>query len=253
MFKNLGIFFKDNIPVNNSDLEQGQMFITYEHDVTTKVFERLPYLQITSMPGLYSINEALNGDDSILASNKNITDNISENELGFNKILSEYSTLQKSLESSNLFNMNNSNSNNNSNNNNKDIMNKLSELNNKLVSHAKIISSEISNLKVDDESLKRNINEQQTHLNNYINTLEEQKRELPHVKDINTVNGMKENSGLIRKSNKYYYLMWFIVFITLLSLFMYILTSDLVQNTLIVIICLMIIYILARAIHNKYV
>jgi len=251
MFKNLGIFFKDNIPVNNSDLKQGQMFIRYEDDVTTKVFERLPYLQLTSMPGLYSINEALNGDDSVLAANKNITDNISENETGFNKTLSEYSTLQKTLESSNLFNMNKDN--NDVNDNNKDIVNRLSELNNKLVSHAKIISSEISNLKVDDDSLKRNINEQQTHLNNYINTLEEQKRELPKRNDMITANGMKENTGLIRKSNEYYYLMWVIVLITVFSLFMYILTSDLVQNTLIVIICLMIIYILARAIHNKYI
>ena len=63
-----------------------------------------------------------------------------------------------------------------------------------------------------------------------------------------TVNGMDENRNLIRTSNQYHYLMWFIVLITFLSLFMYILTSDLVMNTLLVIIALMVIYLLARSI-----
>ena len=43
----------------------------------------------------------------------------------------------------------------------------------------------------------------------------------------------------------------FILLITFLSLFVYILTSDMAMNTCIVIICLIVIYILAKALSNK--
>jgi hypothetical protein len=125
-------------------------------------------------------------------------------------------------------------------------MSQLSQLNDKLIQEAKNISSEMSAIHVDDDSMRKYIKNQQSNLTNYISKLAAQRSEM------STMDGMRENTSLIRKSNQYHYLMWVIVLITFLSLFLYILTSDLVMNTLLVIICLMVIYLLARAINNKY-
>jgi hypothetical protein len=260
-------FFKNN-RYNDANLKQGIFFNNYDKEVTILTNERLPYLQITSMPGLYSINEALNGDDSILAFNKHTTTELSDNEKEFNKTLSEYSMLQKTLESNKLYD------------NamarpgpearpdarpgpdarpvvgqeasiNYKIMKKMRELNNKLIFYSKRISNDMSQLVVNDDTLKDNINKERRKLNKYIQKLKDQESHI--IKDTDTVDGMGENTKLILVSNKYYYLMWFILLITFLSLFMYILTSDLVMNTVVVIICLLVIYILAKAISDKYI
>uniref|UniRef100_A0A6C0IJP4 Uncharacterized protein n=1 Tax=viral metagenome TaxID=1070528 RepID=A0A6C0IJP4_9ZZZZ len=244
LFKSLGIYSEDKIKVKNADLRQGQAFEHYEHDVTVNTLQRLSFLELTSMPGLMSINEAFNGDDSLLAKNKHTTDTLTQNEADFNKTLSEYSALQNNLSSSALHHNANRSV-------NDKIMANLAHLNNKLIEKAKNISTDMSNLTVDDANMKNYIERKRAHLNKYIYTLDEQKQQIRNVKDNgSTVSGMGENSKLIRTSNQYHYLMWFIVFITLLCLFMYILTSDLVTNTLSVIIMLMVIFLLARAIST---
>ena len=244
VLQNLGIVSDVNLKKQNPDLAQGIEFIHYNKKITVRAAKRLPYLQVSSIPGLQSINEAMNGKDSvngdtILILNKNINSDITQNENDFNKLLSEYGSLQQNLEDSKLYH-------------NVDkqatalIIKKLAILNEKLIKHAKKINDDMSNLHVSDDALKHHITKQQTGLNKYIQELAQQKE------DMVTVNGMEENTKLIRTSNKYYYVMWFFLLITLLALFMYILTSDLVMNTIIVIICLMVIYILAREIHYKY-
>ena len=244
VLQNLGIVSDVNLKKQNPDLAQGIEFIHYNKKITVRAAKRLPYLQVSSIPGLQSINEAMNGKDSvngdtILILNKNINSDITQNENDFNKLLSEYGSLQQNLEDSKLYH-------------NVDkqatalIIKKLAILNEKLIKHAKKINDDMSNLHVSDDTLKHHITKQQTGLNKYIQELAQQKE------DMVTVNGMEENTKLIRTSNKYYYVMWFFLLITLLALFMYILTSDLVMNTIIVIICLMVIYILAREIHYKY-
>jgi hypothetical protein len=217
----------------NADLKQGKYFNTYEQEVKTYTFERLPFLQLTSMPGLTSINEAFHGDDSIFAKKNHVKDHLSQSEADFNKMLSEYSALQQNLASSALYHKADPAV-------NQTIMAQLSHLNDKLIHQAKTISTEIASIHVDDDSMRKYITAQQANLNNYIKKLGSQRSEMT------TVDGMRENANLIRKSNHYHYLMWFIVLITFLSLFLYILTSDLVMNTLLVIICLMVIYLLAR-------
>ena len=224
----------------NADLKQGKEFIKYEELVKAYTFERLPFLELTSIPGLTSINEAFNGDDSIVAKNKYITDHLSKSEKDFNKTLSEYYSLQQNLVSSGLYHTPNDSV-------NKTTMAKLSQLNDKLISQAKIINSEISQINVDDYFVKQHIQKQQAKLDDYIRKLELQRTKME------TVDGMGENTKLVRISAQYHYLMWCIVAITLLSLFFYILTSDLVMDTLLVIICLMVIYLLARAISNTYI
>ena len=231
--------FTDKNKYKDADLTQGKYFKKYEKAVKIHTFERLPFLELTSMPGLTSINEAFNGDDSIIAKNKHVQDNLSQSETDFNKTLGEYSTLQQNLASSALYHKADPVV-------NQTIMTQLAQLNTKLMDQARNISTGMLNLQVEDANVKQNIQKQQAHLNKYINKLEEQRSGMA------SANGMIENSRLIRKSNHHYYLMWFIVLITFLALFMYILTSDLVMNTLLVIICLMVIYLLARAINNKY-
>ena len=113
------------------------------------------------------------------------------------------------------------------------ILKRLSELNDTLVSQAKKISSDISNLRVDDESLKQSVRNQQANLNKYITTLESQKM------------GIKTNE----KTRSYHYLMWLILFFTIILL---LLTTNILKNALIVVTCLIVIYILAKAIHDKY-
>lgn len=229
------------IKVKNADLYQGKEYIYYNDKLTPKVFKRLPFLQVSSIPGLFSINEAMNDSDSVnrndtlLAKNQHITADIVKNENAFNKSLSEYASLQKNLESSNLHHKVDDSI-------KATTLSKLADLNTQLIHNAKRINADMSNLNVTDAGLKDNILKQQANLNNYIQTLWKQ-QEL-----MDTVDGMDENTNLIHTSNQYHYLMWFIVFITFLSLFMYILTSDLVMNTLLVIISLMVIYLLARSI-----
>jgi tetrahydromethanopterin S-methyltransferase subunit B len=249
LLKNLGIIFDDKlltrekIKVKNADLYQGQEYINYNDQRLPKVFKRLPFLQVSSMPGLFSINEAMNGSDSIkgndtvLSNNKNITTDIVKNENDFNKSLSEYATLQQNLEDSNLYHKVDAAV-------TTTILNKLAVLNAKLIKHAKNINADMSKLNVTDSGLKQQVVKQQNHLNDYIQTLDKQSASLE------TVNGMDETTKLSRTANTYHYLMWFILLITLLALFLYILTSDLVINTLVVIISLMVIYLLARAINQ---
>jgi hypothetical protein len=253
LLQNLGMDTTEHkkIKVKNADLSQGQEFITYNDSRLRKVTERLPFLQISSIPGLFSINEAMNGSDSIkgnntlhtndsvISTNNNITANIVKNENDFNKSLSEYSSLQKNLESSNLHRKMDAHVTATS-------IRKLSDLNKTLIQQAEKINMNMSDLNVNDANLKHNITKQQANLKHYIQVLGEQNEMME------TADGMDEDTKLSRTSNKYYYLMWIIVLVTFLALFMYILTSELVMNTVLVIISLMVIYLLARAINNNY-
>ena len=247
LLQNLGlddIMRNDNpIKVKNADLYQGKEYINYNDILTPKVFKRLQFLQVSSIPGLFSIKEAMTGSDSVnrnstlLANNQHISADIVKNENAFNKSLTEYASLQKNLESSNLHHKVDDSI-------TATTLNKLAELNTQLIQQAKRINADMSSLNVTDAGLRDSISKQQAYLNNYIKVLGKEQ------KLMKTVDGMDENSNLIRTSNQYHYLMWFIVLITFFSLFMYILTSDLVMNTLLVIISLMVIYLLARYIST---
>jgi hypothetical protein len=231
----LSSLFKDLDTYKNADLKQGKDFINYEQLIKAYTFERLPFLELTSMPGLTSINEAFNGDESIMAKNKYITPHLSNSEADFNKTLSEYYSLQQNLVSSALYHKPDALA-------NKTTLAHLSQLNDILIRQAKKMSQEIKDINTDDYSIKEYIQKQQSKLDNYIRQLDLQRAKM------DTVDGMGENTKLIRVSSQYHYLMWVIILITFISLFFYILTSDLVMNTLLVIICLLVIYLLARAI-----
>ena len=234
--------------IKNADLKQGKEFLQDERSITVKTLDYLPYLEETSMPGLTSINEAFIGYDSLRAKNTVVGQNISENENAFNKTLSEYSILQKEYDSTSI---------NGTPMRDNDMIRQLSDFKNQLIYYAKKINNDMSSLRVDDDSLREYILKKQSKLNNYIRALiagEDVANVSKNNKlDDNTLddNKLVDNKQVKSKSKHYHYLMWVILLITLVFLFIYILTSNIVMNTLVVIICLMTIYILARAINNK--
>jgi len=187
--------------LKNSDLTQGKEFLNYENIIEKKTLNYLPFLELTSMPGLTSINEAFTGDDSLRAKNTVVGQAVSENEKIFNKTLSDYSTLQQQYDNTKV---------NGKPTGDNEMVRQLAEFKDKLVEYAKKINNDMSSLQVDDESLRGYILEKQAKLNNYINTLE------------NVTQG---------NTKHYHYLMWVIVLVTISYLFMYILTSKLVMNT----------------------
>ena len=193
--------------LKNSDLTQGKEFLNYENNIEKKTLDYLPFLELTSMPGLTSINEAFTGDDSLRAKNTVIGQAVSENEKIFNKTLSDYSTLQQQYDNTKV---------NGKPSGDNDMLRQLAEFKNKLIEYAKKINNDMSSLEVDDDSLRGYISDKQAKLNNYIQTL----------------SGGENVVSNSKHTTKYYrYLMWGIVLITILYLFMYILTSNLVMNT----------------------
>ena len=195
--------------LKNSDLTQGKEFLNYENVIEKKTLDYLPFLELTSMPGLTSINEAFTGDDSLRVKNTVVGQAVSENEKIFNKTLSDYSTLQQQYDSTKV---------NGKPTGDNDVLRQLAEFKDKLVEYAKKINNDMSSLQVDDESLRGYILKKQAKLNNYINTL-------------SSGDNNKQDNNKQANNNVKYYLMWVIVLITILYLFMYILTSKLVMNT----------------------
>jgi len=232
--KNLGIITDDPTKLKHPDLSQGRELLQYETNVIQQAMKRLPFLQMTSMPGLTSINEAFNGDDSLVAANKHIATTLPDSQQEFNKTLTEYATLQKNLDSSALYHNVNTTV-------NDKITQKLAELNAKLIQQAKKISADISNLHVDNAGLKEAIATQQNYLHTYIKSLEAQYQGGSLTKLL--------NKGPFDNAHFETYLMWFLLFITFAGLFLY---TNFIKNTLSVIISLMLIYILARVINQKY-
>jgi hypothetical protein len=232
--KNLGIITDDPTKLKHPDLSQGQEFLQYETNVIQQATKRLPFLQMTSMPGLTSINEAFNGDDSLVAANKHIAATLPDSQNEFNKTLTEYATLQQNLDSSALYHNVNASV-------NDKITQKLAGLNAKLIQQAKKISADISNLHVDNAGLKEAILAQQNYLRTYIQSLEAQYQAGPLTKLL--------TKGPFDNAHFNTYLMWFVLFITFAALFLY---TNFIKNTLSVIISLMLIYILARVINEKY-
>ena len=103
------------------------------------------------------------------------------------------------------------------------LIEKLSKINNKLIKHAEKINNEMGNLSVNEDKLKQNINEQRSKLNDYINSLKEDKKKFDAYNNTDTYNslvGQAEVSQLSMKSNFLRYIIWsflllFLFFITM--------------------------------------
>lgn len=128
----------------------------------------------------------------------------------------------------------------------------LMSLNDKLVGLADKINKEISKLSVSDDNIKQTIVTQQNTLGEYIKNLTDEKNKLG---DFENILGKEEQSGLILTSNKFNFLVWFILGITIVSISVYILTSasDMIPNSIVLIVSLLAVYFGALLINNRFI
>ena len=106
---------------------------------------------------------------------------------------------------------------------NPELIEKLANLNAKLIKHAEKINSDIGNLSVSDDKLKQNILDQQQSMKQYIGNLNNDKMKFAaHMNgrdlEYNSVVGQAEVSELFMRSNYFHYIIW--IFLVFLVLFM---------------------------------
>jgi hypothetical protein len=245
----LGIIANKDTPLENDpNLIQGQEFMYYERVYANNAKKDLELLELTSSPNLESIIETLDNGDST-NSNKNINHlSISSMEDEFNRTLVKYNTAYKYFMENNI-------SKNTDNITNNYYFKSLQRLNNKLISLAKIINSELSKITVTDNQLKRQFDLQQQKLNSYISSLNTDKQTITGVtKDYNTISGLDSESKISMVSNKYNYIVWFILAITIVVLIIHISASGSVSNakgSIILVISLIILYYISQNIFRN--
>jgi len=199
---------------------QGQEFKEYERIYNNNSKRDLELLQMTSSPSLNSIIETLLGDDSIKSNSNYSNVSISKLEDEFNRTLVKYNNAYKDFMENNLQK-------------NIDEIKKsnyyknLQRLNNKLISLAKVINNELKNIIVVDGKLKQDLETQKDKLNSYIQSLDND-RELMNKtsKEYNVIKGENESVKLKLISNKYQYIVWFILAITFVFITIYIINDD---------------------------
>ena len=106
------------------------------------------------------------------------------------------------------------------------LLGKLNELNNKLVSLAKSIMSELNNVSVNNTDLNNKLTQKKTELRNYINEFNNQKSLGFSGTDMITIEGEKENSNSYLNYSYYRYLAWLIIFIFIILIIFKSLVSD---------------------------
>jgi hypothetical protein len=131
------------------------------------------------------------------------------------------------------------------------LLDKLNKLNNKLVSLAKNMVSEMDNMDVSDAGLKDKLTQKKQQLNNYINQFKTQNMDLTRSShDIITVEGERQNSERYLNYNYYHYLRWLIglIFIILLLLKNPFDRSSNLENLALVVLLVIVLYY----IYNKW-
>jgi hypothetical protein len=132
---------------------------------------------------------------------------------------------------------------------------KLSNLNDKLVSLAGKMSTELSGLKVADDNLKQNLTDQQASLNNYVTTLQSDKKNMGHFNSVfTTASGEEENSGLLLTSNRLHYLVWFLLAIMIVSITLHSASTGNMTsggNAVVLVASLVVIYVVLRWLHTR--
>lgn len=130
------------------------------------------------------------------------------------------------------------------------LLDKLNKLNNKLISLANSMVSEMDNIKVSDNGLRQKLILKKQELNNYINQFNSQNINFSKGgQDIITIQGEKENSERYLEYNYYHYLRWIIglFFIILLLLKSPYDSSSNLENFLLIVFFAIIVYY----IYNK--
>jgi len=233
------------------NIQQGEYYKKVNRCFTDSGRIHMAPLQLTSAPYLSSISEAMQGNDSTVSTNSTTTTPISVNEDEFNKTLVEYTTLYNTFSEESL--KKNSESGASANapiTIDPVVLQRLIALNNKLIDLADKINKEISDLKVTDATLKAKISDQQSSLANYITQLKDQQTKINSVED---VDGFKQNTELVLISNKYHYLVWFILGLTIIAILLYTISNDNVPNSMVLIVSLLSIYFVSVWINNQFI
>ena len=67
------------------------------------------------------------------------------------------------------------------------------------------------------------------------------------------VDGFKQNTELVLISNKYHYLVWFILVLTIIAIILYTISNDNVPNSIVLIVSLLTIYFVSVWINNEFI
>ena len=138
---------------------------------------------------------------------------------------------------------------------NPEIMKKMHELNKKMEKLAKEMLYQMDNLDIEDANINMAMNEERAKLNNYINQISKDNSQLNfYNQDKITVYAEEEDSYLREKSTRMHYVAWCLLFLTIFALLLhtYINPSSNVTDNVVVVIGLVFIFVVCKAIYNKY-
>ena len=239
-----------NNKTTDPNLLQGQEFKEYERIYNDNSKRDLELLQITSSPSLNSIIETLLGEDSIKSNSNYSNVSISKLEDEFNRTLVKYNNAYKDFMENNI-------QKNTDELTNSRYYKKLQRLNDKLISLAKVINNELKNIIVVDGNLKHDLENQKDKLNLYIQSLDNDRKLMNKTsKEYNIINGENDSVNLYLISNKYQYIVWFILATTLIIITIYIINYDNLSNRkyiILLLIALILLYIVGQNIYNTYI
>jgi len=253
---NLGIYDNNDINnnsslINNSHIVQGTVFSDDTNESITNTSKIHNLLFDSFYLNIKSFIDSIYEDDSVHSHNEYSVDDISEKEKKFKKLLTEYSILYK------LFN--------------ESLMNveklspldleehhlnqiKLDNLNEELIRLAQNIIDNMDFISNKDKKLNKQIHLEQKKLHEYMVKLkiEKQKLKKTQIQNIDTLNGVVENTGLVYTSRYYFYIVWVIVAITVIGLTMNVILNPEANtiNSLIVMGALAVVYIVANYMNN---
>lgn len=135
------------------------------------------------------------------------------------------------------------------------IMQKMTALNNKIEKLAKDMLIELDDLAIEDMELNMVMNDERAKLNNYIHRISEDKIKLNQYNtDYGSVIANDQDTQLRKTSNYMHFVAWMFLVITIFSLLLHTFInprSNTIDN-FVVVIGLVFIFVICRAIYNKY-
>ena len=135
------------------------------------------------------------------------------------------------------------------------IIRKMDKLNNKMEKLANEMILQIDNLVIEDVELNNAMREQRTKLNNYITKITKDRNQLNfYNQDYITVMAEEEDSQLLQKSTGMQFFAWMFLVITIFALLLHTFLyqkSNSIDN-IVVVVGLIFIFVVCRAIYNKY-
>lgn len=124
------------------------------------------------------------------------------------------------------------------------LLGNLNELNNKLVSLAQSMISELNNITVNDKDLNNKLTQKKNELKNYINEFNNQKSSSFSENDMITLEGERQNSNSYLNYSYYRFIVWFIFLIFIILFILKNLVSNESSNLESVIVILFVIFII---------